>query len=1100
MNQGNQSGLRLLSLDGGGVGSISQLEVMRNVMQRIQYDTHPDDPDKVILPCEYFDLIGGSDTGGLLAILFTKLHMSVDEATEAFWQICEKVYDGDNMTAVERSAKLRECIEDLLASKQLPTDLKLSQNGSVGDTCACFVVATRKSNVSSKIKFRTYPVRNERNVDITVVDAVLATCASQPSFLPVPVGQRLRQQEYIGAEMGANNPCKEVIAETYGLFGGKRHVASLLSLGSAHPGPISLSHGSDYLHQLMTSCEEIAQDIDMQMGHLGIYHRFSVNQAIQRDEPKDYTEMGHILSLTEVYLEDAETSRKVDNCIESMRLRQGLASLEQLKHSGGAQPLYKGLPPLTTHFIMREEPWKKIIQLLVKNDTNSLGQKIMIISGMGGCGKTQLVTKFMVEFKERYRYAFFIDGSSKESIQIDLINHVRATSPAYSQAMFEDALAFFRNPNNQGWLLVYDNVDDIDLKLSPLLPDCTHGSIIVTTRNRSLGSFASDSALHLELDVMSEAEAVETITRSTKSLVSPENEKHIIAIAKELGYLPIALVQAGCYMFQTGCSETEYLSGLQKHKSKVMSIPSGDRQNQSTYAAFDISYRRLSPPVKNFLHLLSFFHFANFPMAVIPRAAKSLFTFDLFAFNEDSAQRHQAIQLLKETFCPEGHWDDMTLHTMCSILQNYSLVAFSRVATTRLLRIHPLIHEWAFDIIPQEQKALFWAASSRLIACANGEKQINFYLIPHIDALRSRLPHHPIALDDRAAFATIFYETMRLKDAQALWKDIYDTVSKDLGPSSLHVATAALYLAATYSGHFVEMERLEREALEIRESVLGKKHLETLRAKASLSGTLRRQGNMKVAEKLKEEIVDELTTQLGPNHPETRKALDWLASVYSCHGKFGKALPIKERLLAEQKEELGEDHIDTLTTMVSLAATYRAMKRYKEAETLQRAAIEGRKRQLGEEHPDTFNTLSQLASTYQRQKKLSEAEELLNQVLDGKKRIFGSEHLQTLEAMSDLGEIYHSQGRHLDAEELRKQVLEGRRKLLGDNDFYIALAMYHLASTYVAVGRLKDANRLALKAEDIWSKTSGMSQYRGKNAALLRQLGTQATSQSRHHE
>jgi hypothetical protein len=30
-----------------------------------------------------------------------------------------------------------------------------------------------------------------------------------------------------------------------------------------------------------------------------------------------------------------------------------------------------------------------------------LGQKVMVISGMGGCGKTQLVARFMKEYRTR---------------------------------------------------------------------------------------------------------------------------------------------------------------------------------------------------------------------------------------------------------------------------------------------------------------------------------------------------------------------------------------------------------------------------------------------------------------------------------------------------------------------------------------------------------------------------------------------------------------------------------------------------------------------------------------------------------------------------
>jgi hypothetical protein len=56
-------GLTAASTDGGGARSLSQLKIMDNTILRLQNDLYPDDPDKVLLPCECFDLMGGSDTG-----------------------------------------------------------------------------------------------------------------------------------------------------------------------------------------------------------------------------------------------------------------------------------------------------------------------------------------------------------------------------------------------------------------------------------------------------------------------------------------------------------------------------------------------------------------------------------------------------------------------------------------------------------------------------------------------------------------------------------------------------------------------------------------------------------------------------------------------------------------------------------------------------------------------------------------------------------------------------------------------------------------------------------------------------------------------------
>jgi patatin-like phospholipase/acyl hydrolase len=63
---------RVLTLDGGGVRGLSSLLILREIMEDIERRT---DADETPLPCEYFDLIGGTSTGGLVAIMLGRLGM-----------------------------------------------------------------------------------------------------------------------------------------------------------------------------------------------------------------------------------------------------------------------------------------------------------------------------------------------------------------------------------------------------------------------------------------------------------------------------------------------------------------------------------------------------------------------------------------------------------------------------------------------------------------------------------------------------------------------------------------------------------------------------------------------------------------------------------------------------------------------------------------------------------------------------------------------------------------------------------------------------------------------------------------------------------------
>jgi patatin-like phospholipase/acyl hydrolase len=63
---------RILSLDGGGVRGLSSLMILREIMEDIGQGNGVDEPPK---PCEYFDLVGGTGMGGLIAVMLGRLRM-----------------------------------------------------------------------------------------------------------------------------------------------------------------------------------------------------------------------------------------------------------------------------------------------------------------------------------------------------------------------------------------------------------------------------------------------------------------------------------------------------------------------------------------------------------------------------------------------------------------------------------------------------------------------------------------------------------------------------------------------------------------------------------------------------------------------------------------------------------------------------------------------------------------------------------------------------------------------------------------------------------------------------------------------------------------
>lgn len=80
-------GLRLLSLDGGGIRGISSLVILDAIMKKIN-----DGRNQRILPHEYFHLAGGTSTGGLAALLLFRLKMNTKQAIEVYNEMAKEIF------------------------------------------------------------------------------------------------------------------------------------------------------------------------------------------------------------------------------------------------------------------------------------------------------------------------------------------------------------------------------------------------------------------------------------------------------------------------------------------------------------------------------------------------------------------------------------------------------------------------------------------------------------------------------------------------------------------------------------------------------------------------------------------------------------------------------------------------------------------------------------------------------------------------------------------------------------------------------------------------------------------------------------------------
>jgi hypothetical protein len=243
-----------------------------------------------------------------------------------------------------------------------------------------------------------------------------------------------------------------------------------------------------------------------------------------------------------------------------------------------------------------------------------------------------------------------------ESIESGIISKLKSLGNAYTRASAKEALMVLSNPDREitrDWVIVYDNLNDPHINVASYFPRCTFGTIIITTRNPHYGNLAPNA--HITLDIMSEDEAVGVLLKAAirqPHIPTEDDRKHAYAIARKLGYLPVALVQAGYFINVHDCMEN-YLERLDSRRDDILNRPAlnqVDEHYHGIYAALEVTWPFLTQGSKHCISILGFVNYTAFPIIILYWAAARHFHCESFSYAERTTEFQQLVQLLCETF------------------------------------------------------------------------------------------------------------------------------------------------------------------------------------------------------------------------------------------------------------------------------------------------------------------------------------------------------------------------------------------------------------------------------------------------------------------
>ncbi|KAH7126726.1 hypothetical protein B0J11DRAFT_284076 [Dendryphion nanum] len=1031
------SDLRLLAIDGGGVRGLSALMILQQLMETV----NPASPPK---PCDYFDIIGGTSTGGLIAVMLGRLRMTVDEAIDAYLSLADCVFQkkAHRVTVKGKiqgrfdSDELARAVKEVVKRQGLDEDALLKDEAD--SACKVFMCATSKETSGTVCLTSYKSARGSSDLlnSVKIWEACRATSAASSFFDPIAVGRY--KEEFVDGATGANNPVWEVWNQAQLEWGpepleGK--VKCLVSIGtgvpSLRPFKSDVFHIGETLVAIATETEQTAERFQRdksQLDDTGRYYRFNVTRGLGDIGLEESKKSKEIAAATRRYIESQQVFKQMQVCAGNLAGRE---------YYGEYRTVFslEGVPKVKT-FVERPAEMARLEQVLLPRPgpSQSQRQKICVLRGLGGMGKTQLAVEFAQRHQWQFSAVFWVDGRSQDSVKRSIAScagrvphgQIPETSRAYAagsnadvDAVIRDVMGWLARPDNTAWLLIFDNVDreykkqgeDADAyDVRQYFSGASHGSVLITTRLAKLEQLGESQ----QLAKVDEEQARAILGSWYQREQGTAESKKLLEL---LDGLPLAIAQAGAYLQESGVGLTTYLEFYHRQWDGLMKAedwadaPLQDYPNGSVWTTWAISYRAIRNKHEATANLLLLWSFLD---------NKDLWH-GLFAA---ACQASTGAAAMLSDWIGDIASSELHFTNAMQMLRSYSLIEGVEIRGS--YATHPVVHTWARHYRGKR----FVSELSQLAVVAVG-LAVPHNSIRNYSSLQRRLLPHAQACSGWIVEGQV---GQSVGNSGGCGVDSKTEVPLD----AIHLL-GNLYMD---QGKLEEAEKMYERALEGIEEALGPKHTSTLGIVNNLGNLYKNQGKLGEAEMMYKRALEGIEEALGPTHTSTLQTVNNLGRLYADQGKLGEAEKMYKRALEGYEKALGPKHTPTLGTVNNLGRLCQDQGKLGEAGKMYERALEGYEEALGPKHTSTLQTVNNLGRLYADQGKLGEAEKMYDRALEGYEEVLGPKHTSTLGIVNNLGNLYTNQGKPGEAEKMYDRALEGYEEALGPENvrtYWLAL-------------------------------------------------------------
>lgn len=640
----------------------------------------------------------------------------------------------------------------------------------------------------------------------------------------------------------------------------------------------------------------------------------------------------------------------------------------------------------------------------------------VVITGLGGIGKTQLAGEFI------YRYGRFFAGgvfwlsfadAGAVPTEVAACGSALGLRPDFDELPLEEQIrlvtATWEAPLPR--LLIFDNCEDPDL-LARWRPGSGGCRVLATSRRAEW----TGDVRTLPLDVLARDESIALLREHR-----PDADQALLdAIAQEVGDLPLALHLAGSFLarYRLKVDADGYLGQLRAaalldhHSLQAGGLsPTGHVQHVS--GTIGLSYHRLDRTDPTDALALTMLAYAAClaPGEPISYALLRLILNLEGANLAYSARRPEfAVARLAEL----------------GLLRSTSSDAF---------QLHRLVVAFVQQVMAAEMATA--RATVESVLCSEAER-INEAGYPA--ALLAWQTH----------LRTVVNAALERQDERAA------RLCHALGGHLRQI------------GDLVGAQFYLEQTVAIRRHNFGEEHEATARSLTDLAEIFEAQDKRDAARACLEQAL--AVQEKLPDHPDKATTLSHLGYHLHNRGYLEAARPYHERALAMRRNVLGGEHPLVAITLCHLAYIEFRQSNLVASRTYLEQALAIQQRALGPEHPETARTYQNLGELLMvEQRDLAEAQQIFEQALVIQQKVLPKEHPENARVLNNLGEVMYFQGKLAEAQAYFEAALAIRQRVLGEDHTDTALTFYDLGKVLQSLGNAVGARALYTRALKIFS-------------------------------